>query len=389
MARKSTRSAQGSGTIRQRKDGRWEARVTIGRDPGTGKQMQRSVYGSTQQEVRKKLSQLTAAIDNGTYKEPCRMSVGEWLDIWVREYLGNIKPSTTTLYENQIRLYIKPALGSVKLEALNTHTIQSFYNGLSRGSHPLSPKSVKNVHGILHKALQKAVEIGYIRFNPSGACTLPRITKAEIHPLDEAQIGAFLKAIAGHPFEFLFKVTLFTGMREGEVIGLIWDCVDFERGTITVDKQLQKDRGAGNTYRIVPTKNSKGRIITPAHYIMDILKAQRLKQMEWRLAAGSEWEDTGLVFTNERGGHLMPHTVYHSFKRIVTQMGLPTVRFHDLRHSYAVAAIRSGDDIKTVQDNLGHATASFTLDVYGHVTNQMKQASAERMERFIQGVSSL
>ena len=118
MARKSnTRGAQGAGTIRQRKDGRWEARYTVGRDPGTGKQIQRSVYGATQQEVRKKLAQLTTALDNGTYKEPCKMTVGQWLDIWTADYMGGVKPSTAFLYGEQIRLYIKPALGAVKLES--------------------------------------------------------------------------------------------------------------------------------------------------------------------------------------------------------------------------------------------------------------------------------
>ena len=160
MARKSnTRVAQGAGTIRLRKDGRWEARYTVGRDPGTGKQIQRSVYGATQQEVRKKLAQLTTALDNGTYKEPCKMTVGQWLDIWTADYMGGVKPSTAFLYGEQIRLYIKPALGAVKLEALNTHTIQGFYNGLSierEGGKALSPKSVKNIHGILHNAHKQA-----------------------------------------------------------------------------------------------------------------------------------------------------------------------------------------------------------------------------------------
>ena len=189
MPRKSnTRAAQGGGTIRQRKDGRWEARYTTGRDPGTGKQVQRSIYGATQQEVRKKLAQLTAAIDAGTYKEPCKMTVGQWLDIWQQDYLGGVKPSTAFLYGEQIRLHIKPALGAIKLESLNTHSIQGFYNKLD-----LSPKSVKNIHGILHRALQQAVAIGYLRFNPSDACTLPRVERAEIKPLDEPQIAAFLR----------------------------------------------------------------------------------------------------------------------------------------------------------------------------------------------------
>lgn len=393
MARRSnTRAAQGAGTIRQRKDGRWEARYTVGRDPGTGKQVQRSVYGATQQEVRKKLAQLTAALDAGTYKEPCKMTVGQWLDIWSADYLGGVKPFTVVSYTGHIKNHLKPALGSVKLEALNAHTIQAFYNSLGadqEGKPGLSPKTVKNIHGVLHKALQQAVKIGYLRFNPADACELPRAVRKELKPLDEEQSKAFLKAIQGHRYEMLYTVTLFTGMREGEALGLMWECVDFKKGTILINKQMQREKKKNGQYLLVPTKNGKSRTITPAPWVMKLLRTQRAKQAEQQLRAGPMWEDSGLVFTNELGHHLAIHTVYKDFKQIAASIGCPDARFHDLRHSYAVAAIRSGDDIKTVQGNLGHATAAFTLDVYGHVTDQMKRESAARMESYIKDVLNL
>lgn len=393
MPRKSnTRAAQGAGTIRQRKDGRWEARYTVGRDPGTGKQVQRSVYGATQQEVRKKLAQLTAALDAGTYKEPCKMTVGQWLDIWSADYLGGVKPFTVVSYTGHIKNHLKPALGSVKLEALNAHTIQAFYNSLGadqEGKPGLSPKTVKNIHGVLHKALQQAVKIGYLRFNPADACELPRAVRKELKPLDEEQSKAFLKAIQGHRYEMLYTVTLFTGMREGEALGLMWECVDFKKGTILINKQMQREKKKNGQYLLVPTKNGKSRTITPAPWVMKLLRTQRAKQAEQQLRAGPMWEDSGLVFTNELGHHLAIHTVYKDFKQIAASIGCPDTRFHDLRHSYAVAAIRSGDDIKTVQGNLGHATAAFTLDVYGHVTDQMKRESAARMESYIKDVLNL
>ena len=145
----------------------------------------------------------------------------------------------------------------------------------------------------------------------------------------------------------------------------------------------------GGKYLLVPVKTGKGRTIVMAPWVVEILREQRLSQMEARLRAGAAWEDTNLVFTNEVGGHLVDNTIYKHFKKIVTSIGMPDVRFHDLRHSYSVAAIRAGDDIKTVQGNLGHATAAFTLDVYGHVTDQMKQASASRMESYIKDVLDL
>lgn len=395
MARK---AAAGTGTIRKKtitRNGKeytyWEARYTSGRDLGTGKQIQRSITGKTQKEVAQKLKAATAAIDAGTYTAPSRMTVGQWLDIWTAEYLGAVKPRTVDSYKAIVKTHLKPGLGAIKLDTLAAHTIQTFYNSLSapsEGRESLSPKTVKNIHGILHKALQQAVANGYIRFNPTDPCVLPKVVKKDLHPLDETQITAFLKAVKGHRYEDLFTVTIFTGMREGEVLGLLWDCVDLKKGTVTINKQLQKLRGTKGEYTLAPTKNSKGRTIAVAPSVVAILKRVHLRQLENRLRYGECWENSGFVFTDELGHHLKHQTVYLDFKKIMEEIGSPETRFHDLRHSYAVASIKSGDDIKTVQENLGHATAAFTLDVYGHVTDQMKQASAARMEQFIKAVNT-
>ena len=391
MARK---AAAGTGNIRKKTktvNGKqytwWEARYTAGYDPGTGKQIQRSISGKTQKEVAKKLKEATASLDAGTYIAPNRMTVGEWLDIWEREYLGGVKPATVCSYKAVVKNHLKPNLGAIKLEALTAHTIQGFYNGLIQEDSGLSPKTVKNIHGVLHKAMQQAVLNEYIRSNPTNACTLPRAEKKEISPLDEDQITTFLKAIRGHQFEDLFTVTLFTGMRKAEAMGLTWDCVDLDRGTITVNKQLQQVRGGHGEYRLVSTKNSKGRTVTVAPFVVATLRKVKHRQLMNRLRYGECWEDSGFVFTNELGHHLKSHTVYINYKKIVRKIGLDESRFHDLRHSYAVASIRSGDDIKTVQEHLGHATASFTLDVYGHVTEKMQAESAARMEQFIKAVT--
>lgn len=388
----------GTGTIRKKtvtRSGKpytyWEARYTAGYDPGTGKQIQRSVTGKTQKEVAQKLKAATAAIDEGTYTAPSKMTVAQWLDIWTAEYLGAVKPSTVTSYKATVNTHLKPGLGAIQLEALTAHTIQGLYNrlgGNNTGSKALSPKTVKNIHGVLHKALHQAVANGYIRFNPADPCVLPKVRKKEISPLDEDQIAAFLKAIKGNKCESLFLTTLFTGMREGEVCGLLWDCVDLSKGTIRIDKQLQLERNAGGNHRLLPTKNSKGRSITVAPFVVSVLRSVKRTQLENRLRYGEDYESSGFVFTDEQGHYLKPQAVRREFKRIVVDMGLPETRFHDLRHSYAVASIRSGDDIKTVQEDLGHATAAFTLDVYGHVTEKMKQESANRMEAFIKSVNA-
>lgn len=373
------RSAQGAGNIRQRKNGLWEARYTAGRDPGTGRQVQKSLYGATQKEVLEKLRKVQTSIDNGSFIEPSKLTVANWLDIWHKEYCCGLKPRTLKLYDGYINYRLKPALGAVKLQQLKSPQVQSYYNSLSL---ELSPKTIKNLHGLLHKAFQKAVEIGYLVANPTVACSLPRIEKPQIKPLDEVQIAEFLKAIKGNRYESLYITSLFTGLRQGEVMGLTWDCVDFTAGTMCVYRQLQRINGE---YQFVSLKNDKARTITIANSIIEVLQNQKDRQNEWKEKASSVWEDSGLVFTDEIGGHLVRETLYRDFKKLVLELGY-NVRFHDLRHSYAVISLASGDDIKTVQENLGHHTAAFTLDTYAHATAKMKKESAARLDAFIKEV---
>lgn len=398
MKAKSTRGAQGAGTMRKKTITRggkeytyWEARITVGRDPGTGKQMQRSFSGKTQKEVREKMQAAAVEVNEKTYTEPSKMTFSQWLDIWTDEYLGGVKPRTVDSYKTTVRVHLKPALGAIKLSSLAAHDIQKLYNSLQNGDKrdkPLSPKSIKNINGVVHKALQQAVELGYIKFNPADACKLPRVERAEIKPLDDDAITRFLKVIHGHQFENIYLVTLFTGMREGEVLGLTWDCIDFKKGTILINKQLQKVRGSGGEYVFVSPKNNKSRRITPAPSVMTVLRSQLQRQFDMKCNSHGKWDNSmNLVFTNELGHNLCAQTVYLHFKKLIAEAGYPDTRFHDLRHSYAVAALQSGDDIKTVQENLGHHAAAFTLDVYGHVTEKMKEDSAARMEAFIKDVS--
>lgn len=392
--KKNRRSPSGAGTIRRKTVARngkkydyWEARFTTGFDPQTGKQRQRSITGKTQAEVAQKLREATAEIGLGTYVEPCKLTTAQWLDIWEQDYIADLKHSSAESYHYQIKNHLKPGLGRVLLDKLTPHIIQHFYNGLSKEG--LSPSSVHHVHNILHQALQQAVALGYLRGNPTDLCKLPCVERKELKPLDNDAIGRFMEAAKGHPYEILLIVTLFTGMRRGEVLGLTWSCVDFDGGTLLIDKQLQrvKDTDGKGVYKHISPKSGKWRRITPAGFVMELLRRQRSRQAEWRLRAGPAWEDSGLVFTDELGGHLFPGAVYLAFKELAASIGCPEARFHDLRHSYAVAAIRSGDDIKTVQSNLGHASAAFTLNVYGHVTDEMKRDSAERMDKFIKNIS--
>lgn len=387
------KAPDGAGSIRKRtftKNGKtytmWEGRFCVGSDLGTGKPIRKSVYGKTQAEVRKKMTAATAAVDNSSFFEPSKLTLGKWLDLWSAEYLVSVKPRTVETYQAAIKNHIKPNLGAVKLSALTAVDIQRFYNNATNAAtgEPLSPKSLRNIHGVLHKALEKAVSLGYINHNPADRPELPKVEQEEIKPLDTEQIRKFLASIKGHKYETLYTVILFTGLREGEALGLSWDCVDFKAGTLTIKQQLQIVSGTGGEYRLAPTKTSKWRVLTPAPFVMQLLKHQHTDQARLRLNAGSAWDNPmNLVFTNELGHHLAKHTVYANFKRLAAEAGVPDARVHDLRHTFATMSLKNGDSIREVQDALGHSTSAFTLQVYSHTTAEMKRESANRMEQFI------
>ena len=418
MPRKSnTRAAQGAGSIRQRSDGTWEARFVVGHDPGTGAAIRRSLYAKTQKEVRQKLAQAVAAVDNSDYFEPSKMTLAQWLDVWAAEYMGDKRYSTKKTYKANIETHIKPAIGAVKLSQLAPHVIQKFYNSLLTSgckvqkrdksgniikedgkpvyeSAPMSAKTVRNIHGTLTKALSTAVDIGYLRINPADRVTLPRVEKKELAPLTDEQVKDFLRESSNDDLEIILKVILFTGLRESEALGLTWDNIDFKAGTLKVCKQLQKRRIADGGATLAPTKNGKSRTLKPAPFVMGLLDRQYREQAAQRLRSGEIWQGwqtaeerkTALVFTTPDGKSISQTSLRYHFKKVVEAIGAPSCRVHDLRHTFAVLSLQNGDDIKTVQGNLGHATAAFTLDVYGHVSEKMKEDSAARMEAYIKSL---
>lgn len=384
--REKSRGAQGAGSIRKRPDGYWEARYTVGIHPGTGKQIQKSVYAKTQRAALDKLTVKLQAVNTNTYTDPVTLTVAQWMDIWSQDYLNGVKPNTVSQYRTQIRCHIQPGIGAVKLQSLTTNIIQQFYNAEQKAG--LSPKSIKNLNGVLHKALDQALRLGYIAINPINNIVLPKINKKEIVVFSNEQLSNFLKIAATDSFADIFMVTVFTGMRQGEVLGLTWDCIDFEKHRIHINKQLNKQRLNGTySYNLIPLKNDKPRTIQPAEYVIHLLQEVYKKQQNLVIKNPAYDNPMGLVFTNSFGDHICHTTLYNHFKNLAKQINCPNARFHDLRHTYATISLQNGDDIKTVSSNLGHATVSFTLDVYGHVNATMQQQSATRMEAYIQTIS--
>ena len=338
--------------------------------------IRKSVYGKNKDECSKKLREATASVDNGTYRLPKKITVKEWMNVWFTEYCNDLKERTKHTYRSAIDTHIIPGLGATKLTALKPPMIQRFVNSLTN----LAPKTVRNVYGILHRALEVAVEQDYLSKNPASAVhSLPRIEPQKVSFLAGEELLRFLEIIRGNPYEMVFRLAVFTGMREGELIGLSWDDVEFDAGTITVRWQMQLVKGE---YKRLATKNDKWRNLTPAASVMEMLRTHRKAQCKKQLQVGELWNNKyNLVFTRENGENIARNTLYHNFKHLQKKAGLPeTTRFHDLRHSYAVFALEAGDNMKEIQAALGHYSAAFTMNTYAHVSDQARRESAKRQE---------
>ena len=384
MARKSNRREAGSGTIFKREDGRWQGQFVSGRNPETGKLIRHSVYGKTQREVAAKLREATSSIDRGTYQEPNKLTVAEYAKEYFSTCAVNLSHNTQVSYKRILDKHILPALGKVKLTDLNHRQVQRFVTSLS-AQKGLSAKTVRNIHGVLHNMLESAVRDELLLRNVSERCSLPRVTQHQVRAITTAELSRFLQAIDGKQFRNIFFIDIFSGLRLSEILGLRWDDVDFDYDCIYVRQQLQQKQIKGDfSYFLAPPKEGKQRKIILAQNAMQVLRHQRAKQLEQRLAAGALWDNSfHLVFTNDFGQPLNRRTVYKHLKRILLDCGMGNYTFHSLRHSFATISLENGDDIKTMQTNLGHYAASFTLKTYAHVSDQMQRNSAARMDALI------
>lgn len=379
------RNANGAGSVRQRDDGRWEARCTINGN-------RRSFYANTQREALKCMRNAQNKKDIGLYFEPTKLSFEAWLDIWLEEYVApNVKTASYNARKFRIEKDIKPFLGKIKLSELNSTQIQMFYNHLL-DKRNLSPGSIKGYHATISSALSQAEKLKYIILNPAAACKPPKCKKKEISPLSEKDISAFLEKVEHteqYPYRELFKLALFSGMRRGEICGLSWDNIDFKDNTITIKQQLCFENNKKDDYYIGTTKNEKTRVLAMAPFIADILKKAKQEQMKYHMELGMSWDNKfNLVFTEPDGSCISASRLYSKFKKIACSIERNDARFHDLRHSYAVISLQEGDDPKTVQQNLGHSSTAFTLNVYAHVSETMKQKSAKNMQNYYEKIKA-
>ena len=366
------------GSIRQR--GKiWEGQVVV---PG-GKRV--NVYGKSKVEVKAKIKDALAQAEIDLQLANPEMTVKDWLMEWLDLYRSDIKRGTRDQCDTIITLHLVPAIGDIVLKNLTASDIQRLIIAPLSKTH--AAKTVHNIFGVLHKALNQAVKLHYSSYNVADGCVLPRIPKVnKIKALDKDEIKRLLASLEGDREEFLFKTALATGLRSGELIGLTWNCIDFDAGIIRIVQQMTSPRKKGESYEITETKSSNCRVLSPAPIVFEWLSKQKEKQKYERQVLGKSWNSgkyKDLVFTMPNGQHYTQSWVYKMFQRVLRAAELDHFRVHDLRHTYVVDALRAGDDVKTIQTSAGHYSSAFTLDRYAHVTATMRKESAARMQAFL------
>ena len=376
--------ANGEGSIRKRKDGRWEGRYTAGHNLETGKPIYRNVLGKTQAEVKEKLKQAMVESKKLDLTKAGQYTLGQWMDVWYENYAKiKVRPSSHQTYKGYIENHIKPNIGDIPLEKLTTLDLQRLYKTLlARGRvdrleskwqpRGLSPKTVRNIHQILSSALKLAQEQRIILTNPAEGCALPKVEYREMKTLPVEQLQSFLREAKDSGVFELYCLELATGLRRGELLGLKWEDIDLEHGDLRVRRQIARINGKV-VEAPLKTKNAY-RTLSLAEDTVSILKEQKKK------AGNSPW-----VFPSATGGPISPDSVLHMLHRVLKRAGLPEVRFHDLRHTFATLALQNGVDIKTVSGMLGHFSAGFTLDTYAHVTTSAQKAAANTMGKLLSG----
>ena len=372
------RRANGEGNIRKRSDGRWEGRYTAGRDPETGKTVYKNVLGKTQAEVKAKLKQAIQENADVDTLKAAQYTVGQWMDVWFENYAKiKVRPSSHQTYRGYIDNHIKPNIGKIPLSKLTTLELQKLYKKLlSRGrvnrieakGQPkgLSPKTVRNIHQVISSAMDFAKAQKLIAVNPTDGCALPKLEHKEMKTLPVEQLASFLREAKESGVFEMYYIELATGLRRGELLGLKWEDLDLEQGTLRVQRQVSRINGEV-VEAPLKTKNSY-RTISLGGDAVGILKEQKKK------CGCSEY-----VFPSPTGGPISPDSVIQMLHRVLKRAGLPKVRFHDLRHTFATVALQNGVDIKTVSGMLGHYSAGFTLDTYAHVTTAAQREAAKTM----------
>jgi integrase len=362
--------------IYRRKDGRYEGRYTVHTPDGP---VRKHVYDRKYKEAQRKLAEAMGDAARGITFDDENMTVSEYMERWLEDSAkGALGHRAYHNYRLQIRRHISPSLGRIKLSKLTAAHVQSLYAAKLRDG--LKPSSVRYIHAVLHRGLEQAVRFSLIPFNPTARVDPPKVRQEEITPLDTAKAHVFLDAAKGDRFEALYIVSLTVGLRMGEALGLRWSDVDLDAKNLRVSRQLQRMRDGGGLVFSEP-KNASRRSVDLPQRAIEALISHRKRQAEVRLKAGAVWADNGLVFTSRFGTPLDAQNVVNRyFKPLLKRAGLPAIRWHDLRHTYATLLLARGTHPTYVQKSLGHASVQLTLDRYSHWMPSMGRNTAQGID---------
>ena len=379
--------ANGEGSIRRRSNGRWEGRYTAGIDPATGKSVQKSVSAKTQAECRERLRQAIRDSQGLTIDHTGDYTVAEWCRLWYETYSKpNLRFSTADSYKTILEKHIIPAIGGIKLRQLTALHIQQMYNHSKEQGRvkrwekttdfSLANSTVRRIHMVLNSCLQQAKKERIISYNPCESCRVPKLEKKEMTIIPLEKVGAYLQAAEQYGVLPIFYLELTSGLRRGELLGLQWSDLDQENQLITVNKQLSKINGE-LVLTTPKTQNSIRKVAVPRQTV------------ELLIAEHEKHPDSPLMFASPRtGSYWSPDAIGHVHKKLLAMAEIDSsVRFHDLRHTFATLAMQSGVDVKTLASMLGHYSAGFTLDTYTHITHQMQQGAAEKIGGFMTGAT--
>lgn len=375
------RRPSGDGMVRKRDDGRWEGRIVVGHKEN-GDSIFRYIYADTQKELTAKLRQNIDAYQGIDLTEQSQMALSEWLDQWLSQMSVTLRPNTLERYRQDMNNHVISSLGKKRLTQITAADLRKLYEKLKRSgrinprpgqSRGLSSATVHSIHTTLHHALRIAKAQGLIPTNPADEIDPPKVAHKPMKLLNDEQLERFLAEIKNdtiwHDF---FHTELTTGLRLGEICGLMWTDFDERTGVLKVNRTLRREKGgrlvAGDTKAYAGTR----KIVLPPSTAQLLRERKRKSYSIWIFHDPLHPE-----------APVNPASAYAQLKNILAKANLPDIRFHDLRHTFATHALASGVDAKTLSGILGHTKASFTLDTYTHTTGDMQERAAEIVGGFL------
>lgn len=374
------KASNGEGSVYQKADGRWEARLSVG--TMNGKARYKWVTGKTKREAEAKKRAVQANLERGIMPGNDRQSVKAFLADWLADKKETVRPATYRSYADTVRLHIEPQIGHKILTKLTPQDVRKMLSDLATGG--MKPPSVRYTRTVLRAAVNQAKRWELVSRNVAELVTPPKVARHEARPLTVVQAKTLLKAVKNDRHEGIFTVALMTGLRQGEILGLMWDDLDLPGATLTLKAQLQRVDGVPQR---VPLKTEQGRrtISLPAP-VVTALNRERTRQKQSRLLAGSRWRDTGFVFTTSVGTPHHASNVIGAFHDALERTELPRTNFHSMRHSAASFLLAMGASSREIMEALGHTQIGTTMNIYAHLMPEAKRETAVRMERAFEGI---